>query len=188
MYSNTKSKYKYKEINLSTVLLFQCFPVFFNIYCTIQASFEVKRNHDLKWVHLIVNISVIFIKTSLLNKTPQVPHCPSALQAPECTSVLVPLVPFECPSASSAAVTESLECPSALGVYLECPWSAPLRLLKCPSSALWAPSALWVLFDQKKVCSITGNGFLNSFVEFFKKFSEYNKIRCANLSNSVNQI
>ena len=146
MYSNTKSKYKYKEINLSTVLLFQCFPVFFNIYCTIQASFEVKRNHDLKWVHLIVNISVIFIKTSLLNKTPQVPRlpkCTSSAGVHKCLSAFSALRVPECLKCCSDRVPWVPECPwCILGVSLECPSSIAQVSLQCPLSAQKKSAAL----------------------------------------------
>ena len=64
----------------------------------------------------------------------------------------ISLVPkcFECSSA--LRVPKYTECPSTLGVTLEC----PLRALRV-----------------KKISNITGNGILNSFIEFFFKFSEY---------------
>ena len=83
--------------------------------------------------------------------TAQISECLSSFRVPKCPSA--PRVPesFKC-----------LERPSALGVPSEC------------SSALWMPlecslSALWV----NKVCNITGNGVINSFIKFLKNFSDY---------------
>ena len=100
-------------------------------------------------------------------------ECPSA-QVPEYPSAQVPWVPFECPSASTPRVPDCLECPSVLRVPLECPLSwVPLERpsstqvpFECPSSILWVSKCSLNAFRVKN----TGNGLLNSFIEFFKNF------------------
>ena len=106
---------------------------------------------------------------------------------------------FKCPTASSARVPK---CPSALSAReLKYPLSAQMPQVlasrspwvsTCAWNALRVPiewlSALWVTHEMsalwvpkcplsallvKKVCSITGNGLHNSFIESFKNLSEY---------------
>ena len=119
---------------------------------------------------------------------PRVPKSPSAPQVPECPSpwvykYQVPWMPKcrrslwvrESLRCSSARSPKFFECPSAQ-VLFKCPKASSARVPKCPwsvlgvlfkcSSALLVPlecplSALLV----KKVCSITGNGVLNSFIK-----------------------
>ena len=98
------------------------------------------------------------ISLSLLNKVVRVSECPSTLQVPGCPSAQVSWlleyssalqVSFECPS-----VQLLFECSSARVPWVpKRTWSA-LGVLKCPLSAL----------RVKKVCNITRNGLLNSFI------------------------
>ena len=104
--------------------------------------------------------------------------CPS-VWVPECPSVQVPGVPFECLIALSDQVPEYLECLSGLGVPLEFPWSAQIPL-ELRWSALWVPLQWPFSVQVPFECSSTKkgshyyceNGLLHSFIEFFKSFSE----------------
>ena len=111
----------------------------------------------------------------LLNKVPRllrVPECPSArrpiTRVHNCQSVLSAQVP-KC--SLSAPGIQALKCASALsarvpgGPFLQCPKSlSALRVtLEWPLSTLPA----------RNVYNITENGFLNSFIEFFRNFSVY---------------
>ena len=96
-----------------------------------------------------------------------VPECPLNAQ--------VPWVP-ECPSVVSSALREPkrqlpwaleslsaprvpFECPSALGVTLDCPWS-DFYVPNFPLSARLL----------KNVCNITRDGLFHSFIEFLKTY------------------
>ena len=92
--------------------------------------------------------------SSLLDKVPQVPTCPSIAQVAECLTTQVPWVP-KCSSSTQAL----FECASALSVLYEYPLSA----LQLPLSVL----------RVNKVCNITGSGLICVFVEFLKNHSEY---------------
>ena len=87
---------------------------------------------------------------------------------------------LECQSTSSARVSK---CPGTLSVQVpECFLSVWLR--ECPSARVLfeCPSVFcaqvplecpWRALSVKKVCTITENVVINSFLEFLKNFSEY---------------
>ena len=92
------------------------------------------------------------------------------------------IVVWQCPKYASAIATMCLlnkmprvlqvpEFPSVSGArVLSVIWSWVPKYL---SSAFLVPKCSLSALRVKKVCSITGNGLLNSFIEFFKNFSEY---------------
>ena len=114
-------------------------------------------------------------RSNLLNEVPQVPRVPESaspqvlfeyvsaqvLKCLKCPSIQLS---FEFPNASSAQVSleRSWEWPSSAHVTFECPSSAPQ-----------VPQVLFECSSSTKVWSITGNGLLNSFLNFFEYLLEY---------------
>ena len=107
-----------------------------------------------------------------------VPECLSALWMPRCLEYPSAQVPFRVPKCPSSSLREPkcqlpwapeclsaprvpFECPSALGVTLDCPWS-DFYVPNFPLSARLV----------KNVCNITRDGLFNSFI-VFKNLSEY---------------
>ena len=116
----------------------------------------------------LANTSAWVSKWTSNARLPQVLECPSAqvhwvtessstLWVPKCLKCLSP---------------DRLEYPSALGMPLEHLLSDYVPF-EWPMSALWVPKCPLSALRVKKVCSITGNGLHNSFIESFKNLSEY---------------
>ena len=68
----------------------------------------------------------------------------------------------------------SFECPLSVQIHPQCPSKALQVPFKRLSSALQVHfQCLLGVLRVKKFFSFTDNGLLNSFIEFFKNFSEY---------------
>ena len=126
-------------------------PIFYRFISLLSKVLGVLRvpKYPSVWVFDGPNTEVPRVSEYLKCPSVQVPwylECPSARVLFECLIAWVP----KCPSA--LRVPECILCPSAVGVSLECPWRA---------------------LSVKKVCTITENVVINSFLEFLKNFSEY---------------
>ena len=137
-----------------------CFLFDVRIVCASNKTFWKPLNNGWYTESNKIQSSTRGLK-SLLNKVPWVPKCPSG-GVPKCLECRVHKYPSsvgvaQFPKCRRTYMGNCFEC-SSTQVPFECLWMSNF-----PLSALWA----------KKVCNITKNGVVNSFIEFFKTFSEY---------------
>ena len=118
------------------------------------------------WIHrclLSARVLKCWVPNCPIDMCVRVPECPSALWVNGCLKYSSALrVPFEYPSTHIV-----YECPSAFWLPFQWPQSALEMPLKSPLSAKFPFECDFCI---KKVCNITGNELVNSFIEFLKTF------------------